>query len=281
MSVMKSITQRIANISTTKQIMKAMDMIASSKLQRARMRLGLARPLYGETKSIIDNLKNSEGARENIYLKQRKIKNTAYVIITSDKGLCGSYNTNIAEKALRHMDGKSEQILVIGAKGNEYFSRRGKNIRSSIINQSESILYDETELISGLVASLYVSGEVDEVFVAYTQFATTLNYYPRVERILPIVSDSGDGIKDMQIKYEPDVDSFLGHAIPLYLHAYLYAAAAESAASEHASRMINMNSASKNANDIIDGLNRAYNRKRQAAITQELSEIVGGVNILK
>ncbi len=282
MSVMKSITQRIDNVGTTKQIMKAMDMIAASKLQKARARLEFARLLHEESSGIVENLKGSESARSSIYIQPRKVENTAYVVITSDKGLCGSYNYNIAEKALAHMEhGKNEQILVIGTKGKDYFSRRGKNIKSSLTNRSEVQMYDETELVSGLVNSLYVSGEADEVYLAYTKFETTLSYEPRIERLLPIIGGTETVPADISMKYEPGVAAFLDHAIPLYLHSYLYMAIAESVASEHASRMFNMSSASKNATEIIDDLNRIYNRKRQAAITQELNEIVGGVNILK
>ncbi len=281
MSVMKDITQRIANVSTTKQIMKAMDMIAASKLQKARARLEVARQLRGEVAGIAENLKASELAKGSIYIRPRKVEKTAYVIITSDKGLCGSYNYNISELALAHMnEGRNEQILVIGTKGKDYFSRRNKNIRTSLVNQPEARLYEETELLGGLVNSLFVSGEADEVFLAYTKFGSTLSYEPRVERLLPLLSGTETPMPDIDMKYEPNIGAFLDQAIPLYLHTFIYAAAAESAASEHASRMFNMSAAGKNANEIIDDLTRMYNRKRQAAITQELSEIVGGVNIL-
>ncbi len=280
MSSVKAIKQRIANVRTTKKIMNAMDMVAASKLQKARKRLESALPHFGEIKRIIDNLRNDKQVMDNIFAREREIKNTAYIIITSDRGLCGSYNINIAEKALEHMNkGKNEKILVIGSKGNEYFKRRGKNIMSRVTDMSEARMYEDTGLMSELVASLYASGDVDEVFVAYTHFESTLNYVPRVERLLPVSLKPAEG--QGEVKYEPNANLFLERAIPMYLHSYIYAANAESVACEHASRMINMDTAGKNAGDIIDELNRMYNRRRQAAITQELNEIIGGASILK
>ncbi|MGI6169077.1 MAG: ATP synthase F1 subunit gamma [Christensenellales bacterium] len=281
MSSTKGVKQRISNVRTTKQIMRAMDMVAATKLQKARVRLETTRPLYQEAKRIIDNIKNIEEARDNTFIQRNKVKSTAYVVITSDKGLCGSYNINISQKALAHMRDKNEKILVIGSKGSEYFKRRNKNIVRRITDLSEARMYEGSSLMGERLASMYVSGEVDEIFLAYTYFQSTLNYIPRVERMLPVSDEPINSAKAGIMKYEPDVDIFLDHAIPLYLHAYLYAATAESIACEHAARMVNMESASKNATEILEDLNRMYNRKRQAGITQELNEIVGGANILR
>ncbi|MGI6161240.1 MAG: ATP synthase F1 subunit gamma [Christensenellales bacterium] len=282
MSSMKAIKQRITNVSTTKQIMKAMDMVSSSKFRKARRRLEGARPLYKALKSNLDILKTSEEAYKNVFTMQRPLRSTAYIIITSDKGLCGSYNINICEKALEHMnEGKNERLLVIGSKGSEYFKRRDKNIMRRITGISEAQIYEGAGRLADLTTSLYVSGEVDEIFIAYTYFESPLNYIPRVEKVLPITEDTYEAPKYGGMGYEPDVSAFLDHIMPLYLHAYFFAAASEAVTCEHASRMVNMESASKNASDIIEDLNRMYNRKRQATITQELNEIVSGANILK
>jgi len=279
-AAIKDILQRIDNVGTTRQIMNAMDMISSSKLQRARVRLEHSRTMLSEARRITDSVTNSESAASNIYIKGREVKNTAYIVITSDKGLCGSYNIAVAQEALNHMKDKNEQILVIGSKGNDFFKRRNKNIRSRIANLPEANMYEETRLVSGLAMSLYVSGEVDEVYVAYTQFASTLQYIPQVEKLLPLHSRQ-DGKSDSQMTYQPDINNFIDYSIPVYLHTYLYALMAESIASEHASRMINMSAAEKNASEIIDDLKLMYNRKRQAAITNELSEIIAGVSITR
>ncbi len=281
MSSIKDIKHRIANVSTTKQIMKAMDMVSVTKLQKARLRLEGVRPLSHELQSLIEDLSNYEGISKNAFTEQRKVKNTAYIVITSDKGLCGGYNLNISKAALEHMNkGKNEQILVIGAKGSEYFKRRDKNILRRITDVSEAQIYEGSGRLSEFITSLYLKGEIDEVFIAYTHFESTLNYVPRVEKVLPISLGVEYGKTDSGKKYEPDGDTFLNHIMPLYLHTLFFALFSESLACEHAARMINMQSANKNATDIIDDLNRMYNRKRQAAITQELNEIVSGANIL-
>lgn len=282
MSSMKDIKQRMANVRTTQQIVKAMDMVSAAKLQKARQRLDGIRPLYQEVRNVIDELKNHEEARDHVFVMQREVKSTAYVIITSDMGLCGSYNTKVSEEALAHMNaGKNEKILAIGAKGSEYFRRRSKNVVRRITDVSEAQIYQGTERMSRLLASLYVSGEIDEVFVAYTHFESTLSHVPRVEKVLPIYDELREAPKGSRMKYEPDVSSFLDHTVPLYLHMYFFAAASESVACEHAARMVNMESAGKNAKEIIDDLNRMYNNKRQAAITQELNEIISGASVLK
>ncbi|NLV86103.1 MAG: ATP synthase F1 subunit gamma [Clostridiales bacterium] len=282
MSSIKDIKHRIANVSTTKQIMKAMDMVSVTKLQKARLRLEGVRPLSHELQSLIDDLSNYESIGRNAFTEQREVKNSAYIVVTSDKGLCGGYNVNIAKAALEHMNqGKNEQILVIGAKGSEYFKRRDKNILRRITDVSEAQIYEGSGRLSEFITSLYLKGEIDEVFVAYTHFESTLNYVPRVEKVLPISRGAEYGKTDSAKKYEPDADTFLNHIMPLYLHTLFFALFSESLACEHAARMINMESASKNASEIIDDLNSMYNRKRQAAITQELNEIVSGANILK
>lgn len=281
MSSMKSIKSRISNVSATKQIMKAMDMVSFTKLQKAKQRLEDARPLFEEIKRIIDEVKNRDELRDNKFIAKREIKNSLYIILTSDRGLCGSYNYNISQKALEHMsEGKNEQVLIVGHKGNEFFKSRDKNIMSQVMEQSEIRMYWDAKLISELVSSLYVDGDVDEVFIAYTEFETTLNYIPKIEKLLPLPLDGIDYDGRDEIKYEPNINGFLEYSIPMYLHAYLFAAMAESVTCEHASRMINMDSATKNATDIIDELGRTYNRKRQAAITQELNEIVSSADIL-
>ncbi|MDD3766397.1 MAG: ATP synthase F1 subunit gamma [Eubacteriales bacterium] len=282
MASIKSIKQRKANVSTTRQIMKAMNMVSSAKLGKAKERLSGARPFFDEIKAVIDDLKYCQEVEGNIFVKPRPVKNTAYIIITSGRGLCGSYNTNIAEEALSHIEreGKKEKLVVVGAKGKEFFKKRGKNIVKDM-EISEAGMYEDTKPLVDFIKSLYISEEVDEVFIAYTHFKSILSYNPRVEKILPIAGQEDSFKKETEINFEPDINSFLNNVMPLYLHTYIYAAMAESAACEHAARMISMDSASKNAADIIEELNLMYNRKRQAAITQELSEIVGGANILQ
>jgi len=280
----KEVKRRIASVTTTKQIMKAMDMVAASKLQRAKARLDVARPLYAETKRMTANLHNHLDAMYSPYLAPRKVKNSAYIVIVGDKGLCGSYNISVMQAALAHMnegEGKNEKLVVIGSKGLDYFRRYKKNIEHKYGGLSETLYYEYAGDIGEIILSWYNAGEIDEAYVVYTHFETTLSYVPRVVQALPLISETPVTLRTSKVSYEPDMDTYLEHAIPTYLTILIYEAMCESITCEYASRMTSMNSASNNATEIIDDLTRMYNRKRQAAITQEISEIVNGANMMK
>ncbi|NLK35683.1 MAG: ATP synthase F1 subunit gamma [Gracilibacteraceae bacterium] len=281
MTSMRDIKQRIANVSSTEQIIKAMDMIASTKLHKARAQLEGVRPIYRKLKCIVEELGSREGAETHVFYQERQVRNSLYIILTSDRGFSGGYNVNIIAKALEHMDqGKNEKILVVGSKGYEYFKKREKNIIRKITDVADAQMYYGTESVAKWVATLYLSGEVEEVFIAYTHFENVLSYVPYVEKLLPVPIGAIDMADNSDRKYEPDIHTFIDNMIPLYLHMNLFRAFSESHTSEQAARMVSMDAAGKNAEEMIEELTRMYNRKRQTAITQELSEIVGSANIL-
>jgi len=280
----KTIKRRIKSVGTTKHIMKAMDMVAASKLQKNKSRLSVSRPLFEESQRIIDTLRVNEDAADNVFIKPRKVKSTAYVVISSDRGLCGGYNTNVSQTAYDHMkkSGANEQIIAFGSKGRDFFRRRRKTILHTYPNISESKYYENAEVISNVLLSMYLSEKVDEVYVAYTYFESALSYVPKVVRLLPLGEEGLEPeFRADSMQYEPNVDHFLTHAIPAYLNAFLYDAMLESGSSEQASRMVSMDSATKNATEIIDDLTLMFNRIRQSAITQEITEIVSGANVTK
>lgn len=280
MTSMRDVKQRIANVSSTRQIIKAMDMIASTKLYKARAQLDGVRPIHRELKRIAEELGAQNETGTHVFYKERKIKNSLYVIQTSDRGFSGGYNANIIAAAAEHMNrGKNEKIIVVGSKGYEYFSNADKNIILKITDISDAQVYYGTESIAKRLTSLYLSGEVDEVFLVFTQFENVLSHLPKIEKLLP-VSTRAISAADNEKKYEPDLHTYIDHIIPLYLHMNLFRAFLESHTSEQAARMVNMDAAGKNANDMIEELTHMYNRRRQADITQELSEIVGSANIL-
>ena len=290
MPSMKDIKQRLSNVRTTHQIIRAMDMVAATRLHKARMRLEGIRPLQAEMRRHIAALGHCDEAAEHAFVVRREPKVTAYIIITSNKGLCGGYNTAICQKALEHMEqGHNERLIIVGTKGIEYFQRQHKNIRYRITDIPDVQIYETAGRLGARLTPLYLSGEVDEVYVAYTHFESTLSHVPRLERVLPLPIGAEEAARGEaqqeprleKMKYEPDVRTFIDHIVPLYLHTYFFAALSEAVACEHAARMINMDAAGKNATEVIDDLKRMYNRKRQAAITQELNEIVGGANILR
>lgn len=281
MSSMRNIKQRISNISSVEQIIKAMDMVASTKLIKARTRLEGVRPIYHELKRMVEEAGYHDDAKKHSFYEEREVKNSLYIILTSDGGLSGGYNINISAKALDHMNqGKNEKILVVGAKGKEYFKKKGKNIIHTIIDMEDAQVYFNAEKLAEWIMDSYLSGETDEVFIAYTRFDTVLSYVPIVEKLLPAGAEVTEHESHSHKKYEPDINTFIDHIIPLYLHMNLFRAFSEANTSEQAARMVSMDAAGKNASEMIEDLTLMYNRKRQADITQELSEIVGSANIL-
>lgn len=282
MNSLRDIKQRIGNIDSTRQIINAMDMIASIKLQKVREQLDGVRVMYNNLKRISDELSDHKDARSHIFYNNSSVNSgdTLYLVMTSDRGLSGSYNANILSKSYAHMsqEGINEKILVVGSKGYEYFKNRSKNILRTVTDLTDAQVYYVAESIANWITSHYLSGKYKEVYIAYTHFETVLSYVPYVEKILPLSCNEGKEYNER--KYEPDVKTFIDHLIPLYLQMNIFRAFSESHTSEQAARMVNMGAAGKNADDIIDNLTRTYNRKRQAVITQELSEIVGSVSIL-
>lgn len=279
MSSMRDIKQRIENVRSVEQIIKAMDMVASTKLVKIRSQLEGVRPIYHELKRVVEEVGSLEGSKDHTFYNEREVKNSLYVVITSDRGLAGSYNANITAKALEHMNqDKNVKVITVGAKGYEFFKKKGKNIVQSVVDVVDSQVYYGSESLAKWLINYYIQGEADEMFIAYTHFINVLNYVPVVDKLLPIKVKETSFDDDR--KYEPDLHSFIDHMIPLYLHMNLFRAFSKSHTSEQAARMVNMDAAGKNASEIIEELTHLYNRKRQTAITEELNEIFGSVNIL-
>lgn len=279
MSSMRDIKQRIENVRSVEQIIKAMDMVASTKLVKIRSQLEGVRPIYHELKRVVEEVGSLEGSKDHTFYKEREVKNSLYVVITSDRGLAGSYNANITAKALEHMNqDKNVKVITVGAKGYEFLKKKGKNIVQSVVDVVDSQVYYGSESLAKWLINYYIQGEADEMFIAYTHFINVLNYVPVVDKLLPIKVKETSFDDDR--KYEPDLHSFIDHMIPLYLHMNLFRAFSESHTSEQAARMVNMDAAGKNASEIIEELTHLYNRKRQTNITEELNEIFGSVNFV-
>ncbi|MCL1807882.1 MAG: ATP synthase F1 subunit gamma [Oscillospiraceae bacterium] len=287
MPSMKAIKRRITSVSSTQQIMKAMNLVAASKLQKARQQLNLIRPLYDNIKLVMDGVQSGGEALDSVYFQEREVKNIAYLIITGDRGLCGGYNINMCKEGRqlihKHVKNHSshEKIVIVGNKGRDYFKRRGKNVVKQYTCVSESVHYEDAERIGKFLTELYMSGEADEVYVVYTRFATVLSHEPSVIRLLPLGDEEGSGVQHGPMTYDPDVNTFMDYAVPMYLNTVIYGALAESNVCEWAARMTSMDAAAKNAEEIIDDLRLDYNRKRQGSITQEITEIVSGANAIQ
>ncbi|MDD4324055.1 MAG: ATP synthase F1 subunit gamma [Eubacteriales bacterium] len=280
MSSSRNIKQRIENVKSVEQLIKAMDMVASTKLVRARAQLEGTRPIYNELDRIVKEIGRQQACKDHVYFHEREVKQSLYIVLSSDRGLSGGYNTIISKKALEDMKGKNEKIVVVGFMGYDFFKKRGKNVIRSTNDVPESKVYYSSETLAKWATELYLSGEVDEVLVVYTEFINVLNYEARIKKLLPIHPEEGELFEKSEIRYEPDLTVFIDEMVPLYLHMSLFRAFSEAHTSENAARMVSMDSASKNAEEVIEKLTREYNRKRQAAITSEITEIVGSRTVM-
>jgi F-type H+-transporting ATPase subunit gamma len=291
---MKAVKRRIVSVKSTQQIMKAMNLVAASKLQKTKGKLEIVRPMFSDIKNLMDGIRaDSDGSDESVYAEKRDVKNIVCVVITSDRGLCGSYNINISKEALGFINKSDKQVKVvaIGTKGWEFFRRRGKDIPHRFSFGSETVPYEDAEDIGHLLTALYTSGQADEIYIAYTKFNTALSHKPSVVKLLPVGTEDGEEEGEAAasslvhhgklMSYDPDAGAFMSYAVPMYVNLFLYGSMIESAVCEHAARMTSMDAASRNAAEIIEDLTLAYNRKRQGMITQEITEIVGGANALQ
>jgi len=293
MPSLKAIKRRIASVSNTQQIMKAMNMVAASKVQKNKSKMEAIKPLLNEARKFIDKGVSveglAEGAFESIYYTSRPVKNVGYVVISGERGLCGSYNANILKTALSHMENnenakKNDLVITVGAKSKEFFVRNKKHIIEDYAGVLESEPYKTAEKIANRLVDMFIAdkNQIDEVYIAYTQFDTLLSHTPAVVKILPFNPTPPDtNVTDWrEVIYEPDVHTYLKKAVPIYLTMFIYGAMVESSVCEQASRMISMDAAARNAGEIVDDLTLQYNRQRQGVITQEISEIVGGANVI-
>ena len=301
MPSLKAIKRRIASVSNTQQIMKAMNMVSASKVHKHKMKMEAIKPLFNDSKEFFNQGIFFENQEENLYFSSRSRGCTAYVVISGERGLCGSYNSNVLKAALSHMEneniGTREQIITIGAKGKDFFVRRNKNVVEDHPGVLENVSYSVAEDIAASLTKMFVEddenlgsydnhndGEIlaDEIYVVYTQFETLLSHTPKVIKLLPFEPSLTEGVieSDDTVIYEPDVYTYLKKAVPIYLAMYIYGAMVESSVCEQAARMISMDAAARNAEEIVDDLTLLYNRQRQSVITQEISEIVGGANAI-
>jgi len=282
MPSLKAIKRRIAGVSSTQQIVRAMDMVSASKLQGTRARLEPARNMKNSMAALMDGIRNCHLAAQNPFVAPREQSRRAYIVITSDRGLCGSYNLNLTRYASSSIKGHgNDSIIAVGLQGWEYFKNRDVNILQGFSDISETALYEDAQRIGELIIDLYTSNNIDEVYVIYTRFDSVLMHLPQTEKLLPVGSNEEKALWYDTMIYEPDPDQFLEYAVPLYLNAFIYRAMVESACCENAARMTSMHSAANNADEIIQRMTREYNRTRQSMVTQEITEIVGGAKALQ
>ena len=282
----KEIKTRMTSVESTKQITKAMQLVASSKLRKAKERAESSRPYFTTLYNTINEISQSTKGVKNDFLVQREVKNKCYIVVAGDRGLAGGYNSNVLKSVVNHMAGKQEKIISIGKKAHEFFDKRGYEIVNSIENV-EHCNYDNALEISNNVMDLYKKGEIDEVYIAYTEFVSPLVQNVKLIKVLPLVFENKNtesqenSVRRGRVQYLPSAEAVLGYIIPKYISGTIYGGVIESFASEQGARRTAMESATDNADEMLTDLELKYNRARQSAVTQEITEIVGGVEALK
>ncbi|PKM82210.1 MAG: F0F1 ATP synthase subunit gamma [Firmicutes bacterium HGW-Firmicutes-14] len=280
MASARDLRRRIKSIKSTQQITKAMKMVAAAKLRRAQERVVAARPFAGKIKEVLARLTASSSGVSHPLLEVREPKNICYVLISADRGLCGGYNANILRLNYNLIYNKPGSLVTIGRKGRDFFRRRGYDIKSEFVGLGEDISFGVAKEIGQTLVDYYVKGIFDEVYLVYTEFKSAMTQNPVSMKLLPVEPPTEGGGTQIDYIYEPDPETMLSELLPKYIDTTIYRALLEAKASEQGARMTAMGSATDNASEMIDRLTLSLNRARQAAITKEISEIVGGANAL-
>ena len=287
MASMRDIKRRIKSVNSTQQITKAMNLVASSKLNRAKARFNDTKPFFEATQRVITNVVKGSKGVSSIFMQERNESNKALVIVVAgDRGLCGGYNSNVCKAAMEIISKKDNSaVMTVGNKAREFFRHKHIEIVDSFRDVSEKPEYLDAYILGRKAIDMYEKGEVDEVYFVYTEFITTITNEPKAVKLLPLDSKDFENNEESHSAtltiYEPDEEAVLNYIIPKYVNTVIYGGMVESAVCELSSRMTAMDSATENASEMIDHLNLVYNRVRQGAITQEITEIVSGSNALE
>jgi F-type H+-transporting ATPase subunit gamma len=285
MANLKAIRNRIASVRGTQKITRAMKMVAAAKLRRAQENILALRPYAKDTLAVLSDVAALAGTEDHPLLARRNPDRVMLVVLTSDRGLAGGFNSNInrstEEYVKTHAQAHRETSLaVIGRKGRDYFRRRKITIRHEIMGVFEDLNWDKAAEVARTIIHEYSQGDLDAVFLVYNEFKSIISQKVVVEPLLPIVPSAGAESR-VEFIYEPSKEALLDRLLPMYVEVEVYRALLESVASEFGARMTAMDNATKNAADMIDSLTLQYNKARQASITNELLEVVAGAEALK
>ena len=283
MSGAKEIRTKIKSVKNTQKITKAMEMVAASKMRKAQQRMALSRPYAQKISAVIGHLNKANPDYRHPFLTEREeVKRVGYIVVTTDRGLCGGLNVNllkalVADMATFDAKGVEVDLCLIGAKGSSFFQRFGGNVTGQVTHLGDKPKIADLIGTVKIMLDDYSEGTLDRVFLANNVFVNTMSQTPTISTLLPAETmDAADLQENWDYIYEPDAAELLDGLLLRYIESQVYRASLENVASEMSARMVAMKSASDNAGDIIDNLQLVYNKARQAAITQELSEIVGG-----
>jgi F-type H+-transporting ATPase subunit gamma len=285
MASTRDIRRRIKSTKNTQQITKAMKMVAAAKLRRAQERVEQARPYAAKMEEVIGSIASGTGSANHPMLVKRPVKKTGYVVITSDRGLAGSSNAQVLRVAVSEIGNKNKNeyaIFAIGRKGRDFFQRRGYPLVGETTGLSDSPTFADIKNIASEVVKLFQDGVYDEVYLVYNQFINPISQVPVTRKLLPLEDVGGQkhekqpGVITAKYDYEPSAEAVLDNLLPKYAETLIFSALLEAKASEFGAKMTAMGSATDNASKMISQLTLALNRARQAAITTQIMEIVGG-----
>ena len=285
----RDIKRKIKSVNSTKQITKAMELVSTAKLRRNRNKMEVTRPYFNSVLQTVQEIMESEKSIKHEYVSAREVRNTLYIIVSADRGLCGGYNNNAIKTVVQDIkDPSRASFITIGKKASDFFEKRDYNVVEKYTGISEDPSYEDAKNIARVALKLYSDEKVDEIKFVYTALVSTISQEPVMLQLLPVVADENAVKKEEKdaadfefVSYEPSPEFVLGMVIPKYIESTIYGGMAESSAAEQAARRIAMENASDNADELISSLTLTYNQARQSAITQEISEIVGGAEALK
>ena len=278
----KEIRTQISSIKSTQKITSAMEMVAASKMRKAQDRMRLGKPYAQRIRAVIGHVANANPEYRHQYMIDREVKRVGYIIVSTDRGLAGGLNINLFKAALRSMkewndQGVASDLCLIGGKSAAFFKSIGGNIVAAVRDLGEKPSIADLIGTVKVMLDAFSAGRIDRLYLVGNEFVNTMTQTPTVQQLLPLQAESNDKLKHhWDYIYEPDAQELLEGLLTRYVESQVYQAVVENAACEQAARMIAMKSATDNAGELIGGLQLAYNKARQAAITQELAEIVSG-----
>lgn len=283
MASARDIRRRIKSVKNIQQITKAMKMVAAARLRKAQEKAIASKPYTDKIREVLHSVAANARDASHPLLEQREVKQVAYLVLGPDKGLAGAYASNLIKEVLPKVrENAQAKLITVGRKARDYFKRRSYAIDGEYTGFSEKPSYQDAVMLAQLMADKFASAEYDEIYLTYTHFYSPINQKPTTIKLLP-VAGMGDGEEVPQTEYifEPSANEVLNLLLPRYLETVIYGALLQSAASELGARMTAMGSATDNAQELISKLTLNYNKVRQATITREISEIVGGAEALK
>ena len=282
MAVGKEIRTKVKSVQNTQKITSAMEMVAASKMRKAQDRMAASRPYAEKIRNVIHHLAHSHPEYKHSYMQERDNKRVGFIIVTSDRGLCGGLNANLFRATLKSMQewdakGIGIDVCAIGSKGSGFFKRLGSNIKAEKSHLGDAPRISDMIGTIKVMLDAYDDGELDRLYVVYNEFVSTMAQEPQIEQLLPIQAETEEEYAHhWDYLYEPEAKEVLTDLLTRYVESLVYQAVVENVACEQSARMVAMKAATDNAGELINELNLAYNKARQAAITQEISEIVGG-----